>query len=277
MVEVSPTLAGFVIALSLCTGVLTGLWPALRFSHTDLQHELKESGSAALAGRQQQRALGGLVVVEIALAVVLLSFAGLLTKSLVALLQRDLGYRADHLLTFRMALPGARYPNDAAHLQFWDTLLPKLVGLPGVLSAAASDSIPLGGTYSGTQVEVEGRTTPSDWTEQRCRGAVVTAAYFRTMGIPLRAGRGFTPRDTAGAEPVVIVNQAFVRQVLAGANPIGKRVRLGSPKWLRIVGVVGDHLYQGPARAVEAEAYRPFAQEAWLQFVALRTAVPEKG
>jgi putative ABC transport system permease protein len=223
--------------------------------------------------------LNSLVVMEIALAVVLLTFAGLLTKSFAYLLHTDLGYRADGLLTFRMALPSSRYKNDRARVQFWDKLLPQLAALPGVVSAAASDGVPLGGTYDGTPVEVEGLTPARDWAEATTRDSTVTSDYFRTIGIPLRAGRAFNAGDTAEAEPVAMVNETFVRKLMHGASPLGKHVRLGQGKWLRVVGVIGDIRYQGPAQGVDAEAYLPFTQDvrSWFEFVALRTAVPEGG
>ena len=279
MVAVSPALAGFAIGLTLATGLLTGLWPAVRGSRGNLQTELKESGNSLVAGRQQARALNSLVVMEIALAVVLLTFAGLLTKSFAYLLHTDLGYRADGLLTFRMALPSSRYKNDRARVKFWDKLLPQLAALPGVVSAAASDGVPLGGTYDGTPVEVEGLTPARDWAEATTRDSTVTSDYFRTIGIPLRAGRAFNAGDTAEAEPVAMVNETFVRKLMHGASPLGKHVRLGQGKWLRVVGVIGDIRYQGPAQGVDAEAYLPFTQDvrSWFEFVALRTAVPEGG
>jgi predicted permease len=277
MVSVSPSLATFSIALTLCTGLLTGLWPALRGSRANLQNDLKESGSSLVAGRQQVRALNSLVVMEIALAVVLLTLAGLLAKSSAYLLHIDLGYRTDRLVTFRMPLPSSRYRNDQARLQFWDKLLPQLAALPGVVSAAAADGVPLGGTYSGTPVEVEGQTGRRDWADVMTRGASVTPDYFRTMGIALRAGRGFTAADTAEAEPVIIVNEAFVRKLMPDESPLDQRVRLGKGKWQRIVGVIGDTRYNGPAKPVDPEAYSPYTQDAWLEFVALRTAVPEEG
>jgi hypothetical protein len=128
-------------------------------------------------------------------------------------------------------------------------------------------------------MEVEGRAAARDWTDVTVRMSGVTTDYFRTMGIPLRAGRAFTADDSAGAEPVVIVNETFVRQLMGGESPLGKHVSLfgGARKWRRIVGVIGDALYHGPTQGVEAEAYYPFAQDPWLEFVALRTAIPEEG
>jgi putative ABC transport system permease protein len=276
MVSVSPSLAAFAIVLALGTGIVTGLWPALRSSRAHLLSRLKESGISLVAGRRQVRSLNSLVVMEIALAVVLLTFAGLLTKSFAYLLRTDLGYRTDRLLTFRMSLPSSRYKDDRARLQFWDKLQSQLAALPGVVSVAAADGVPLGGTYSAGPIEVEGHAAARDWTDSTCRGSSVTADYFRTFGIPLRAGREFTAGDTTEAEPVAIVNETFVRYLMPGESPLGKHVRESGGKWRRIVGVIGDARFKGPAESVEAEVYFPFTQSAWFQFVALRTAVPEE-
>ncbi len=273
MLSVSPTLVAFVVALVLTTGALTGLWPAVRGSRADLQHDLKEGGTAVVAGA---RSLQTFVIVEIALAVALVAFGGLLAKSFVHLLHTDLGYRADGLLTFRMPLPASRYGNDQARLRFWDTLLPRLQALPGVVSAAVSDSIPLGGTYSGTPVDIEGQTGRRDWADVMTRGASVSPDYFRTMGVPLRSGRIFNAADKAESEPVVIVNEAFLRKLMPERSPLGARVRMGKEKWRTIVGVIGDTRYTGPTRPVEPEAYVPYTQDAFLLFVILRTAGPEE-
>jgi len=181
--------------VTLCTGLLTGLWPALRGSRGDPQNDLKESGNSLVAGRPQARALNSLVVVEIALAVVLPTFAGLLAKSFTYLLHTNLGYRADRLLTFRTPLPSSRHRTDQAGVQFWDKLLPQLTALPGVVSAAAADSVPLGGTYDGKSEEVEGQAAGSDWADVMIRDASATPDYFRTLGIRLQAGRAFTTGD----------------------------------------------------------------------------------
>ena len=276
MVSMSPSLTGFAIALTLGTGILTGLWPAVRGSRANLQNDLKESGVSLVAGRRHVRSLNSLVVMEISLAVILLTFAGLLTKSFAYLLRTDLGYRTDRLLTFRMALPSSRYKNDQARLQFWNKLQPQLAALPGVISVAATDGVPLGGTYSAGPFEVEGHAAARDWTDATARGSAVTADYFRTMGIPLRAGRAFTAGDTADAEAVAIVNETFVRKLMPGESPLGKHVRQGQEAWRRIVGVIGDIRYQGAGQPVESEVYFPFTQAAWFEFVVLRTAIPEE-
>lgn len=276
--SVSALLAIFAVALTLCTGLLGGLWPALRASRTNLETDLKESGSALIAGKREVRSLNALVVMEVALSVVLLSFAGVLAKSFTRLVETNLGFRTDHVLTLQMTLPASRYQSTSAHLQFWDTLLPKLAALPGVLSVAASDSIPIGGTFLQAPVALEGQTKHHDLADVLTRGAIVTPDYFRTMGLSLRAGRTFTAGDIAGAEPVVIVNEAFVRKILPDRTPIGTRVRIGGAPWARIVGLIGDERYFGLAQAKpDAEAYMPYTLAPYLQFVSIHTAVPEQG
>jgi len=274
-VQVTPGLAAFAIGLTLATGLATGLWPALRGSRANVQAGLKESGGL-VAGRRQTRSLGVLVVGEIALAVVLLTAAGLLARSVAALAHTSLGYRTDHVLTFRMPMPSSRYRTPEARLQFWDRLLAEVTALPGVVSAAAAGGVPLGGTFSGEGVEIEGDPSHHDWADLMTRVDSVTPDYFRTLGIALQAGRGFDAGDGPQAEPVAAVNQAFARKLLAGRTAVGARVRLGSGPWLRIVGVVGDSRYSGPAGGTMPEAYQPYRQSPYLQFMAIHTAVPEQ-
>jgi len=276
IVQLRTTLVAFAAGLTLATGILTGLWPAIRSSRTNLQNDLKESGASLVAGRRHARSLHGLVVIEIAMAVVLLTFAGLLTKSFARLAGTDLGYRTDRLLTFRMALPRSRYRNDDAKVRFWSQLEPQLAAAPGVISVAGASSVPLGETYTGDTVEVQGQAAARDWTDIASRIAVVSTDYFRTFGIGLRAGRVFTAADNAKAEAVTIVNETFARKRMPGENPLGKYVRLSNEPWRRIVGVVADSRYHGPAYGVDSEVYTPIAQDPWLEYVALRTAIPEE-
>ena len=276
-VSVSPWLALFAVGLTLCTGLLAGLWPALRGSRTALEGDLRESGGALVAGRRQLHSLHALVVMEVALAVVLLTFAGLLTQSFQRLLETDLGYRTDRLLTFQMPLPTSRYGTDAARLAFWDALLPQLAAVPGVLSVAASDSIPLSGTYGGGPVEVEGRARSQDARDMHARAALVTPDYFRTMGMPVVLGEGFRADGSDGDERVVVVNEAFVRAMLPEDPPVGARVRIGGAPWARVVGVVADGRYNGPTQSPSPEVYMPHRVFPRLQFVAIHTAVSEQG
>lgn len=274
IVSVSGTLVIVAVGLTLATGVLASLWPALHSWRGDPQNSLKGSGTGLVAGRRQLRSLHGLVVIEVALAVVLLTFAGLLVKSLAYLQHTDLGYRTDGVLSFKVPLPSSRYSTQAARLGFWDTLLVQLATVPGVLSVAASDSIPMGGTFVAAPVQVDG-TNHSDAADGATRGAVVTPDYFRTMGIRLLAGRTFNAADTTAAEPVAIVNDVFVRKLLHGRPAVGARIRFGMQS-LRIVGVIADVRYFGPAQDPVAEVYVPYTLFPNLQFVSIHKAVREE-
>ncbi|MBI1356813.1 MAG: FtsX-like permease family protein [Acidobacteria bacterium] len=272
-IVVSPWLVAFAVGLTVLSSLLAGLWPALRGSRTRLERDLRESGSGLVSGRRQIRSLRALVVTEAALSVLLLCFAGLLAKSFAHLLQADLGYRTESLLGVEVPLPPSRYRTAADRLRFWNALLDEAGRIPGALSAAASDSVPLGGRYPAAPVEVEGPSGPRDPAESTAFVAIVSPGYFQTLGIPLRAGRELGSET----EPSVIVNQAFVRKFLADREPIGARVRIGSA-WMPVIGVVEDALYFGPksVQGPEARAYGPHTLGAYLQFLSIHTAGAEQ-
>lgn len=272
MISISGTLVLFAVALVLLAGMVPSLYAGLRTAARESGLGLRESGGAMVHGRGQVRSLHALVVAEMALAVVLLSMAGLLIRSFVNLRGNDLGYRPEGVVTFKTALPASRYPAVAARVRFWDTLLAQLAAIPGVQSAAGSDSIPLGMTYAAAPVQVEGEDgRPSGIVT---RGAVVTPDYFRTLGIEVRAGRTFDDGDLGTAAPVAVVNEAFVRKMPQGRPAVGTQLRFAQ-RSLRIAGVIADSRYFGPARAPEPEVYVPHTQFPMLQFVSIRASVPE--
>ncbi len=259
------SLVAFAVGFTMVTALVASGWPALRASRVNLERGLK-----------QARSLSGLVVLEVALAVALLGFSGVLAKSFLRLWETKVGYRTDQLLTFQLTLPDARYPTPASRRQFWEALLERVRQLPGVESAAASDSIPLGGTLMRAPMAVEGQPSPRNPWDLSARGALVTPDYFRTLGLPLRAGRYFNLHDEGVGEPAVVVNEAFVRQLLRDRPAIGTRVRMGQAPWARIVGVIGDTRYFGPAeKAVQPEAYFSYTLAPQLQFVSLHVTSPE--
>ncbi|MCB9384533.1 MAG: ABC transporter permease [Bryobacterales bacterium] len=276
-VRLSPWLVLFAMALTLITGLLAGLWPALSGSRTRIERDLRESGAAMVSGNRQMRSLHLVVVAEVALAVVLLTFAGLLSRSFVHLMQTDLGYRTERLLTFQIPLPAAHYRTAAQRKQFWDTLLPQLQAIPGARSVAASDSLPLSGRFMSAPFEVEGQNRPANPMEASARGLVVTSGYFQTLGIELRRGRLFDDHDAASNETALVVNEAFARKLLPGREPIGARVRFaGASRWAHIVGVVADVRFWGPVVESDAEAYVLDTAAPQLQFVAIHTTIPEQ-
>ncbi|MET0626230.1 MAG: ABC transporter permease [Pyrinomonadaceae bacterium] len=231
----------FAFGLSLLTGVLFGLTPALASTRTDLQESLKEGGRSS-GSRASARLRDLLVVSEVALALVLLVGAGLLLKSLAVMLKVDPGFDTRGLLTMRVALPPARYAEDAQAARFYEELLRRVSQLPGVRGAAATSNLPLAGDGGTGAPQVLGRSTPaSELTEAHMR--TVSANYFEVMGIPVARGRAFGERDKRDAPPAVLVNKTFAERVFPGEDPVGRRLTF---KWsgdgppFEIVGVVGD-------------------------------------
>ncbi|MEP7342879.1 MAG: ABC transporter permease [Acidobacteriota bacterium] len=250
----------FTVGLSLLTGFIFGLAPALQSSKADLQHDLKE-GSAA-AGNQQRGWLRSLLVVgEIAAALVLLIGASLLIKSFSRLQQTESGLRPDNVLTAGISLPDTKYETPESITQFHKQVLDKVSSLPGVQSAGIISKIPLQDWGYNGDVQIEGQAPPPPGNrDQYVEFRVVSPDYFRALGIPLVAGRLLDSRDQPDTAPSVTVNQTFVRSFLADQDPIGKTVRRGGDAKYQIVGVVGDVKQAGLARESRPEMYWAYPQ-----------------
>jgi putative ABC transport system permease protein len=232
----------FAAALSLLTGVLFGTLPALAASRADLQGAMKEGGRGT-ASRRPARVRDLLVVSEVALALVLLVGAGLLLKSLAAMLAVDPGFDPRGLLTLRVALPPARYAEDVQAARFHAELLRRVSRLPGVSGAAETSNLPLSGDGGTGTPQVVGRPAPEGDTSAESHLRTVSANYFEVMGVPLVKGRAFGERDTGEAPGVLVVNKTFAERVFPGEEAVGRRVTFkwsdGQPPF-EIVGVVGD-------------------------------------
>ncbi len=264
----------FGAALSLLTGIVFGLAPALQASHTNLVDSLKEAARSLSPGASPRRLRSALVVVETALALMLLIGAGLLISSYLRLTRVNPGFNPDSLLTFHLDLPAPPY-TDAATLRFLDTALLRLRALPGVQDAASGWNSPFAGGDSYAGFEIEGRRYPSGDTPS-ARADAVTPGYFRTMGIPLLRGRTFNAQDDATGSPVIIVNQAFAQQYFPGESALGKRIQPGVSKgggtpWREIIGVVGNVKQLSLAESFAPEYYLPVAQLALFGTVVVRT------
>jgi predicted permease len=270
---------GFTVGVVGLVGLLFGLAPALQVSKTDLNDVLKEGGRRSSEGHGRNRVRAMLVVSEIALSVLLLIGAGLLIKSFVLLRDVNPGFDPENVLTMRLAFFDPRYSRDI-HLQptFFRELTSRVSALPGVEAAGGTVSLPLDGSNFGVGRAFipEGRPLATDEALQ-AEYFVVTPDYFKTMRIPVKAGRSFTDRDTAETPPVVVVNESIARRVFAGEDPIGKRITAWpDEKVMReIIGVVGDV----KSKKLEAETgyqfYVPYAQDAG--WGALSLAVRTKG
>jgi putative ABC transport system permease protein len=178
----------------------------------------------------------------------------------------DLGFEPDHVVSLEVFLPSNRYPrtDQAKARVFVDEVVRKLNALPGVQSAGATNFLPLTGFWDTSEFLLRGQTLPKGTEAPEADDRVMTPGYLRTMGTPLLRGRGFTETDRAGSQQVVIVNQTFAELYFKGGNPVGEELNLGSvdkPNWWRIVGVAGDVKAFGQDQLTHADIYRPFDQQ----------------
>ncbi|MGH9939565.1 MAG: ABC transporter permease [Blastocatellia bacterium] len=242
-IGVDTRVLAFTLGLSVLTGLLFGLAPALQSSKAALTETLKEGGrSSGGAGRAGFRNL--LVVSEIALALVLLIGAGLLVKSFTRLLDVNPGFQTQNLLTMRVALPGSKYRDVHQIRAFYQQALDKVKALPGMQAAATVSSLPLSGAVSSGFFGIEGRSVAPGEQGPHTDFRWVSNEYLQMMGIPLRRGRYFTDHDTPETLNVVIIDDTLARRYWPNEDPVGKRVSFGrdpngQPIWREIVGVVG--------------------------------------
>ncbi len=251
------------VLVSLLTGVVCGLVPAWQSSRLNLNEVLRDGGRSTTesAGRRRGRSI--LVVAELALAVMLVTGAGLLIKSLWRLQQVDLGINPDRVLTIGFGLRGQRYQDPASVRGFAERLVEQTKNLPGVQEAAISNTLPPDETDFSSDFTIEGQVRSRD-IQQIAYFNRVSPDYFKALGIPVRAGRSFTNADLPGTPRVVLINETLQRRFFTGEDPIGKRINLSGrekPDWTQVVGVVGDVKYNGMADEVQPAIYQPAAQE----------------
>jgi putative ABC transport system permease protein len=250
---------GFTLLLTLLTGLLFGLLPAIRLSRPDVNDALKEGGHAR--GLHGRRLRGALMVSEVALAIVLLVGAGLLIRSFVKLFDVDPGYRAGNVLTARLQLP-PRYSEQSRRVQFYEQTLQRLEALPGVEAVGATSHLPLTSYNLGGVLRVEGRVTPKGEKEISAPIASVNPEYFRAMGIGLRAGRVFTDLEGQDAPSVAVLSEALAQELFPDDDPLGKRliVAASGAASTTVIGVVGDIRHQGLDQQIDLACYLSFRQ-----------------
>ncbi|MGH9337414.1 MAG: FtsX-like permease family protein, partial [Vicinamibacteria bacterium] len=244
-VELDGTVLGSALLLICATGIAFGLAPALHWKVTRLPQRLKDGARSATIGRRGAALRGSLVVLETALATVLLIGASLFVRSLMALGRVDPGLEAEELLTLRVSLPEIRYPDEPRLSEFRENLLSRISTLPGVRNAAATSHLPLGGQSMSRNFTIEGPSALGEGlSELEIQSYLVTPGYFETMGIPRARGEDFSRRDTAESPLAVIIDETLAGRLWPHQDPIGRRIRTGglqsdvSP-WRTIVGVVG--------------------------------------
>jgi putative ABC transport system permease protein len=274
----------FVFAISLLTGLLFGLLPAWSASRGDLAEALRENARTTATGVSRSPLRSSLVTGELALALILLAGAGLLIKGFLRLRSVDPGFNPANVTTMYLQLPRTRYRQIPLQTSFRRDLLARINSFPGVEAAMITD-LPLAGNYVGHRVVIDGQPTPAVGTEPEVQTLSVMGNYFGVMQIPIPSGRDFRAMDREQQPRVAIVNEAFVRQLLPGQNPIGTRIdwaRSDEPhEWMTIIGVAGDVKHSGLNQPVDPAVYAPFSQndEAWRNFMTLviRTRVPVAG
>jgi putative ABC transport system permease protein len=272
----------FVFAISLLTGLLFGLLPAWSASRGDIAEALRENARTAATGVSRSPLRSFLVTGELALALILLAGAGLLIKGFLRLRSVDPGFNPANIITMYLQLPGTRYPQIPLQTNFRRELLARINSFPGVEAAMITD-LPLAGNYVDHRVVIDGQPTPAVGTEPKVQTLSVMGNYFGVMQIPIRSGHDFRAMDRELQPRVAIVNEAFVRQLVPGQNPIGTRIdwaRSDEPhEWMTIIGVAGDVKHSGLNQPVDPAVYAPLSQndEAWRKFMTLviRTRVPE--
>jgi len=271
----------FTLALSLLTGLAMGVYPAWQSSRADLVDGLKESGRGVSGGRGQHRLRRGLVSAQVALSMVLLAAAAMLISSFVRLSNQETGFRSDHVWAGGIGLPAARYPDAASRGHFVQRLVDELQVAPGVEATATADAVPLSGNYSGAPyARTDGNPLPLN---QRPLGLTrsISPGYFRTLRVPLLAGREFNERDAADQPLVVILSSSTAKKLFPNENPLGRQILFGADNGnglpAEVVGIVGDVRSRELAKPNDIEFYRPWPQRSFSFFnVMVRTSMKPK-
>jgi putative ABC transport system permease protein len=262
-IQLNSYVLGFSLAVTLLTGIIFGLMPALHASKPDLNESLKEGGRSATGGFAGGRSRQLLVMAEVALSLVLLIGAGLMLRSFARLLAVDPGFKPERLLTLNLNLPRADYGERQQQTGFYQQLLQRIERLPGVEAVGAVNSLPLTGDSDNSGLAIEGRPPAHPNERPHAAQRVINPDYFRALSIPLRQGRAFTASDAAGTPAVAIINYTAARRFWPNEDPLGKRIGPdGFPPgtWLTVVGVVSDVRHTALGAEPQPEVYWPYLQ-----------------
>ena len=272
--EIALNLPGlwYGLGLSVLSGLVFGVAPAVRAGRAQPADVLKEGGRGAVGGRRSARLRAGLAVAEIAVAVVLTMSAGLMVRSFIALRHKERGYDPSRLLTLSITLPERAYPNDTTVAAFAARLESALRAVPGARAAAIASILPASGSNSRMSFSIDGQPEPAPGEKPSANVRQVSPGFFQALDIPLVMGRGFGDQDRQDAPEVVVVNQSFVRRYLGSLAPVGTRLRLGAQPYT-IVGVMGNYIERDMDEPQDPTLLLPFAVAPERQFeVAVRSA-----
>jgi putative ABC transport system permease protein len=268
----------FTLLVSLATGLIFGLVPALQATRTDLNESLKEEGRGMTAGRRRHRLRSGLVIAEIALSLILLVDAGLMIRSFVRVNSQPPGYQTSHLLAVDIGLPETKYRNAQERGAFFDDLLARAAHTPGIESVGAVSDLPLSDRNGWIAVRVDGKPKPALGEPASAAYRQISHNYFHTMEIPLVQGREFTEQDRNSSAAVVVVNETFARTFFPNGEALGRSIQVsdGGPNPCEIVGVIKDVKNFGLEGKAPSEMYFPYRQRSWgyLSMVVRTTAEP---
>jgi len=272
---------GFTVCVSLLTGMIFGLAPAWQSSKPNLNESLKDGGQRSTEGRGRHYFQNLFVISEVALALVLLIGAGLMMKSFLRLIKVNPGFNPENVLTAQIALPRSKYTAPDRQSAFFQQLLQRFEHLPGVLSAGAINSLPLGGSGMNSNFSIQGQSISTPGEQPNAGYRLISPNYFRAMGIRLLKGRSFTVQDAQGAPQVAIINETLARRFWPNEDPINKQIKFGvSPTmaipWRSIIGVVEDVKHWEITTNPEPEIYVPHLQgpPTSSMFLVMRTASP---
>jgi putative ABC transport system permease protein len=252
----------FMAAISVVTGILFGIFPALHLSRTNVNQTLRDEGRGSTGGHSSMQLRGLLVVGQVTLSLILLIAAGLLIRSFSRLLHVDPGFDPQNVLTMNISLPTVKYADAQKQVAFFDDLLRRVSALPGVRSAAISASLPLIPKRI-TPVLPEGQPEVALAERPFIIIEAISPDWFKTLHVPLLAGREFTDADKAGSPNVVIVNRTLARRYWPNQNPVGKHIILGRQPASEVVGMAADVNNRGLAVDPQVQLYFPFSQLPW--------------
>jgi putative ABC transport system permease protein len=256
---VDARVLGFTILITLLTGVVFGLAPALQSSRPNLNETLKEGGRGTTVGHNRVRS--SLVITEVAVALVLLIGAGLLIRSFYRLQQVDPGFNPRNALAVALSLPAKKYPEEEQNARFYTQLIEKVSALPGVVAVGATQSLPIHDDYV-LGFNIQGRAPDAPGEEPSTNYYAVSPGYFKAMGIPLLRGRLFTVQDTKDTPRVAVINETMAKKFFPNEDPIGKGINVtnGPERFREIVGIVGDVKQYGLDQPTTAQTYEPYLQ-----------------
>jgi predicted permease len=268
----------FAFAISILTGILFGLAPAIGADRENIFDSLKEGGQRSGGSPTHPRLRSALLISEVALALVLLVSAGLLVRTFYRLLGVDPGFRADRVVTFELTLPSLKYPDQSHIVALYTRILHSLRSVPSVQSVGIAETLPMGGEGESTVIKFPDQPAVTDKELPFANYTIISPGYFSAVGASLLRGRSIAETDTIDSLPVTVINAAMAKKYWPGQDPLGKRVALGSPRYptFTVVGIVADMKHVSMSEDTVPEMYVPYTQKQWPSMLTMRVALRTK-